>query len=121
MKWIKAIEELPPIKQLVVIKDEDGTVYQDICYTGWDKNITDYEWLDESGEGDAVDGWISIEDKLPEFSVLVWVYDPFAIIKQYTAALMPYSDPDTKGVFYSGMCPAFNITHWMPLPKPPIK
>ncbi len=46
-KWIKASEQLPPINVKVVIKDPDGTVYQDSS-RGWDKNVTNYVWLDES-------------------------------------------------------------------------
>jgi len=87
----------------------------------YNQQIKEYEQYCQKLEKDirGQSKWISVDAELPEFSVMVWVYDPFAIIKQYTAALMPYSDPDTPGVFFSGMNPAYNVTHWMPMPPNP--
>lgn len=47
MKWIKASEKLPPVKKLVIIRDNNGTVYEDSAKE-WDKSVTDYKWLDET-------------------------------------------------------------------------
>ena len=43
--WVKASDELPPVKQQVVIKQSNGCVYQDHTHVGWDSQVTDYEWL----------------------------------------------------------------------------
>lgn len=45
--WVKASNELPPVNVKVVIRDSDGTIYQDQAKS-WDKDVTNYEWLDES-------------------------------------------------------------------------
>ncbi len=52
-KWTKASEKHPPINAIVVVKDEDGTTYEDSTTTGWDKNITNYSWLEEIKQGIA--------------------------------------------------------------------
>ena len=60
MKWIKASEKMPPTGIKVIIKDKDGYVYQDIARIGWDNNITDYEWLDESAPDDKT-VWVEVD------------------------------------------------------------
>ena len=54
MKWIKASERMPPTGIKIIVKDK--YIYVDIARIGWDKNFTDYEWLDESAPDDNVGG-----------------------------------------------------------------
>lgn len=46
-KWTKASEKLPPINEKVIIKDGEQ-IYTDSTNLGWDRQITDYEWLEEA-------------------------------------------------------------------------
>lgn len=61
--------------------------------------------------------WINIKDKLPEKDtpVLCYYYDKYMDV-------MEYWDTDEKGnpEFFKAPYPFINqVTHWMPLPKPP--
>lgn len=42
--WIKAIDELPPIKKQVIIKEFNGRMTIDSA-SKWDKSEVDYSWL----------------------------------------------------------------------------
>lgn len=46
VQWTKASKKHPPINKMVVIK-EDGVLSLDSTTIGWDKRITNYEWLEE--------------------------------------------------------------------------
>ena len=60
--------------------------------------------------------WISVKDKLPKVSKRVLVCDNYGWI--FTASYNWY-DPDYKWEHSDGEEPGCQITHWMPLPKPP--
>lgn len=67
----------------------------------------------------TVQGWVSVKDRLPKTSQQVLVFND------------PYGDGYMDVVYYSAKFKAFNatdetdeyklknVTHWMPLPKPP--
>ena len=74
--------------------------------------------------------WIAITDRLPELEVQVLVYDQWesmdgeimedmrvAYLSEYTTR--QNSSCITSICEWAGCEFAFNITHWMPLPKPP--
>ena len=64
--------------------------------------------------------WIKCSDEMPEQGQKVLVFRPHAHEK-------PYKDPNYKICTYAGEDIFINshfeheITHWMPLPKPPTK
>lgn len=68
----------------------------------------------------AVQQWISVKDEMPEQGQKVLVFRPHAHEK-------PYKDPNYKICTYAGEDIFINshfeheVTHWMPLPKPPTK
>ncbi|WP_180051159.1 DUF551 domain-containing protein [Acinetobacter sp. YH12211] len=68
----------------------------------------------------AVQQWISVKNEMPEQGQKVLVFRPHAHEK-------PYKDPNYKICTYAGEDIFINshfeheITHWMPLPKPPTK
>ena len=55
--------------------------------------------------GVTVDEWISVKDRLPDVGVEVLVYS------EIDGICVDYYDGDVFGYF--------DITHWMPMPKPP--
>jgi hypothetical protein len=59
--------------------------------------------------------WISVESRLPEFGEMVLTFDNgggYGIDSVGTAYKFSADYPCE---------PPFPVTHWMPLPKPPIK
>jgi hypothetical protein len=75
--------------------------------------------------------WISVKDKLPELEQYVLLFDYWKSSegKEYKDMRVGYLDEYTtrktsEGLTHSlewkGTEFAFNITHWMPLPQPPI-
>src|SRR5688572_8444160 len=68
-----------------------------------------------SGEGD---GWVSVEDRLPENGEHVLCWKESMIPKAF------YSDTGSYGFFKDGIwgdveSDDWNVTHWRPLPAPP--
>lgn len=63
--------------------------------------------------------WISIKDRLPEkdVAVLCFYYDQYMAVMEYW-----YDDYKTGKPTFSNppSPPVERVTHWMPLPKPPI-
>lgn len=60
--------------------------------------------------------WISVKEELPEKDVCVLVFtDPYICVAEY------WYDENDKHIFADPPHPFYeNITHWMPLPAPPI-
>lgn len=62
-----------------------------------------------------MDGWISVEDRLPEFSMFVDVWVKSTEREDYgrriCSVLLEHSADDLH--------PAEYVSHWMPLPEPP--
>lgn len=56
--------------------------------------------------------WISVSDRLPEKGADILVWCGWVISAMY----------DGKSTFYTddGTNPIYQVTHWMPLPQPPI-
>lgn len=80
----------------------DGHICQD-CY--------------ENSQGNK---WISVKDKLPSNKDMVLVYQYDGISWDITVA--SYRDTTAEPncwLFHEGYCN--NVTHWMPLPSPPIE
>ena len=127
MRWIKASERLPNKSGWLYVKANG--IYMEIATYDerrgfqyappikdkplpWE--LKDIEWLDQSGEGDAVDGWISLKDRLPKHGqkVDLWLG---SYRKEWT-----WEGQDSENIMISGA----KATHWMPAPtppKPPIK
>lgn len=76
--------------------------------------------IEQAVKTQAVQEWISVKDEMPEQGQKVLVFRPHAHEK-------PYKDPNYKICTYAGEDIFINshfeheITHWMPLPKPPTK
>lgn len=157
MRWVKSSELLPPIGKDCNLKidnmpfsgrywDAESEHMSHLTYQHFNvagKTILDSQhfhriyWLDESpsGEGDAVDGWISVEDRLPELTEPLIGYNDDNIqevfIENYEVTVLAYEP--TLGVFKarrndrgwyeisSISSKGVNPTHWKYLPKPPIK
>lgn len=60
--------------------------------------------------------WISVKNRLPEKDTAVLCYyDGYLDVMEYW-----YDEDNGKPVFYNPPSPpSENVTHWMPLPKPP--
>ena len=97
-------------------EDEDRKLAYEVLNTGW------VMWLRAKRDckAQAVQQWISVQDRMPEQGQKVLVFRPYAHEK-------PYKDPNYKICTYAGEDIFINshfeheITHWMPLPKPPTK
>lgn len=97
-------------------EDEDRKLAYEVLNTGW------VMWLraKRDAKAQAVQQWISVKDEMPEQGQKVLVFRPHAHEK-------PYKDPNYKICTYAGEDIFINshfeheITHWMPLPKPPTK
>lgn len=55
-------------------------------------------------------GWISVEDRLPEYNERVLTYVPNPEYSTFKISIL-------RG--WALRCPAHQITHWLPLPEPP--
>lgn len=60
-----------------------------------------------------LNSWISVEERLPEPYVRVWTYPPAPFGSERH---MKYDGNDLVWFF-----DAFPVTHWQPLPEPPIE
>lgn len=58
--------------------------------------------------------WISVEERLPEGGGSVLIYSPFGGVAEGT-----YSEHYKRWVQYRWSVFEPEVTHWMPLPKPP--
>lgn len=64
--------------------------------------------------------WIKCSDRLPpkDTAVLCYYYNKYTEVMEYW-----HDDEQGKHVFYNPpscpTCPNEDVTHWMPLPKPP--
>ena len=72
-----------------------------------EKIVEPYEFIADFliSNGVTVQGWISVDDRLPDVGNIVLIYS-----ETYGVCLDSYSD-DTFDYF--------DVTHWMPLPQPP--
>ena len=70
----------------------------------------------EESESEALRDWISVEDRLPEYSKPVLVY-----CKIYGRYVTTYENHGEYSEFldWKGRGGALPPTHWMPLPEPP--
>ena len=97
-------------------EDEDRKLAYEVLNSSW------VMWLraKRDAKSQAVQQWISVKDEMPEQGQKVLVFRPHAHEK-------PYKDPNYKICTYAGEDIFINshfeheITHWMPLPKPPTK
>lgn len=74
--------------------------------------------------------WIKVSDRLPsidDYEVLIWSQSGFekwtgkAKFEPCSALWLPEIqefETDTKGLYWSYL---LNVTHWMPMPKPPTE
>ena len=124
MKWIKASERLP--KDVLnwatkTIGTNGFVVYgsltiAEIKILSSPQHGFEIEWLDESdqpnsvqeGEKEAVEGWISVKDRLPEVANVLVAYK--------------FGVGESKfiyGKFWKELSEVPEVTHWQPLPAPP--
>ena len=68
------------------------------------------------------DGWISVEDRLPEIGKNVLVYDCFSELEQIPELSMSTAHYDGmvwRDYLSNRHIYSEEITHWQPLPSPP--
>jgi hypothetical protein len=64
-----------------------------------------------NGDCDCRDGWISVDDRLPQANTEVLVFNRYRFI-----GVIEENGTWFAAVDYETL---FNVTHWQPLPKPP--
>jgi hypothetical protein len=70
-------------------------------------------------------GWISVEERLPDdcgmpvLMVAVNSYNQMRVVKGFTDYQCPITF-HTNEREYDGVWRAWEVTHWMPLPEPPV-
>ena len=110
-KVIKGLERISEwlFQQYRVVYDGDAPNYYDA-----------YKTVDDAivllKEQEAVGGWISVKDRLPEAIKRALVAADFSGVMDVDVAM--YCG---NGMWesMSGLYPKFSVTHWMPLPEPP--
>ena len=65
-----------------------------------------------------VQEWISIEDRLPPTNFAVLTIDQF-YKDVFCFGILSSDEEDFYNSSIFNIPPDFNVTHWMPLPKPP--
>lgn len=103
--------------------DEILEMLDSINARGGFKEYNDYSDLHDAVSILPCNDWISVDDALPEKNerVLVYCDDPFDIPPHFPRRkllLIGYLDMENN--WYDSDGPLENITHWMPLPKPPV-
>lgn len=65
--------------------------------------------------------WISVKDRLPKYNEVVLVYDNWLPSLEPYLNTSNYNEKDGLWYDYLGDENKYseNVTHWMPLPKPP--
>ena len=66
--------------------------------------------------------WISVKDRLPKVSKEVWVWVIYKRIKgrpRYETHTESWIEND--GTWAVGSAKKYEVTHWMPLPAPPLR
>lgn len=136
MKWVKASERLPEKQHNYHVKvgyDYNGAQgiwntaslwngnhwehpndYE--SWTGKPKKLNVIEWLDESQEDGQKDEWISVEERLPKIRIPVFVW-----MKDGEWEDCCIAERTIKSEWYRPFKHVSDVTHWQPLPKPPIK
>lgn len=104
-------------EKLVELIDESGACFNCFPCDDYEKEEK-YKIADHLlANGVTVQEWISVKDRLPEENEIVvgWCKDnPFS---SYTFEIVSWNG---KGwVFVYAQRYVTNVTHWMPLPKPP--
>lgn len=130
MKWIKVSDNPPDTVELeMVFRRKDGTMF--VEYVAWDTRIKAdneyYEYLADSLPQEE-QGWVSVEDRLPEIKkdVLLYYTIPHKDGK-YEYYEVGFLDSVTNGGTYkhaewrSKEYDVIKPTHWRPLPAPPIQ
>ncbi len=71
--------------------------------------------------------WISVEDRLPDFDVpVLCCFEHYHVKTPRLDVLIRIDDDDREwlvwdlGDFLPELSMDYNVTHWMPLPKPPV-
>jgi len=92
---------------------EDSEVYQK-----WQSALKAWQQLESSigEETEGQDGWISVEDRLPELTGEYLVFETNHGLKAIEKMVFNLYNES----WYNDNGDTFHPTHWQPLPKPPI-
>lgn len=122
MKWIKLTGKearFPEANDNLIVKMSNGKKVITPHTGSTPSNIflrDQYiEWLDESPEGS--EAWVSVEDRLPENN------DNVLVFANKTGEQIDVAFYDDESKEWAGLNSYWitKITHWQPLPQPPIK
>lgn len=92
------------------------------------KTAVDDEWCpdmmvseiwDVIDHAPTIDGWISVKDRLPEESGDVLVYNGHFYVVSFSKQWEAFNHFDFLGKPDKMAYVMTDVTHWMPLPKPP--
>lgn len=97
--------------------------FEQCCEKCADKEFPEWDDDDDSS-GDRLMDWISVEDRLPKEGQTVIFYNGMIGTGWYQKSVFPgeSSRPGWNldlSEYYLELCDVCEVTHWMPLPKPP--
>jgi Protein of unknown function (DUF551) len=111
---MKAVIEVIKTEDKIVLKRLSGDTFTSVSRE-LNEELGDFFFKTD----ETPDGWVSVEEKEPELSVLYLVYAPNVVVKYFTAFYLPLSTTEKVGAFFSTGTPVYDVTHYMKLPQPP--
>jgi len=89
-------------------------------YVGMDCYKAGYKAAKESNSPEKPDGWISVKDRLPEIGEWVLINGP-EVCQRIESPSASWKAEYAWNTDHESFYYPEDITHWMPLPKPPTE
>lgn len=100
---MKTAKEILDVKQDIYASNFEAAYMETCCLDAMEKYAQQFK--------PKMIEWISVKDKLPESGTYILSFSPC-----YNS-VSKFKD----GCFFDGKDRLYNVTHWMPLPSPPIQ